>query len=1151
MGNVTTKAIAKVAAVATGLAMATSMLAFAPMAQAASLTASQVQSILGLLSSFGASAATIANVNAALTGAPVTTTTTTTTSSTTFTRDLTVGSTGADVTALQNALKAGGYMTANATGTFGPMTKAGVIAWQKAAGISPAAGYFGAKSRAAFGGAVSTTPGTPAPVTAGSGNGLKVMLATDSPNNVALVQLQSSGDLAHFTFANPTGADIKVTSLTMKRIGVSVDSALSNIYLFDGAARITDPAGISASTFSFNDSTGLFTVPAGGVKTVSVRADIAASTNGQQIGVQLTSVSSTGTLDSSVSLPISGATQTVSGATIAGTAFSTTPSIPNSLTVSPGNDITLFQSTVTVATRAALLRSITFENRGSTVDGDFQNLKLLVKGVQVGSTVSGTTNKKVTFDFTANPIRIETGNAQFRLVGDVVGGSGDTADFQIRRAVDAQFIDADLMQAEIVTGGLSGTADTIEGVDLSVTKANNSPSSNIAKDASSVKLASFEFRAIGDDLKVEQMKVIPTFVDSGSANVNLANGKVFLNGVQIGSTADLVESTGTTFTFGSQMVLTRGTTAIVDVYADAKQGDDTSLNLSTTVSVSVQVATADTEGVKSGNRLTTAISAVSGNTLTVSASSLSASKVGSYSNQSVVKGTNNFKLGSFTLLAGSNEGVNINTIAIAFAAVEASTLTNLRIVNSSTGAAFGSTKASIAGAAADNSFSGNINIAASASATFDVYADVKSSAGIGAISATTVSVATGGPGLVTGNSVVIAPAATLQTMTVVAGGTLTAAVNTGGTPADAIVVGGTSMVKLGSFSFLAANSDVTINKLIVKVPTNSASAVSQITLKNATTGAILKQQGFDLTASGSLAFSTSTFTGLGFLVPAGLSRAIDVYVDVAPITTNNKSLSGQAIYVNIDTNEGVEYTDGAGNLTTTLTGTPTDLSSDGTNVGVAYVRKSVPTLSTDGTTSTSFALINADASNVDIGRFTVTADTHGDVDWGKVVFNMTKSAAVLLGATTTIKVYDVTGNAHTVVGGTFATTTDSSVSGNEMFTSAATSGIIDFRPSVVQTVPAGTSKIYQVETTISGLATTKSVSLSIAGPSTGANAAQNLSDASGAVGAALTATTVPSFAWSDWSDSTTHFTDPTGATDWINDYLVKTTSLTIGTRAEP
>lgn len=67
----------------------------------------------------------------------------------TFTRDLTIGSTGADVTALQTWLIARGYsIPAGATGYFGTQTRAAVSAYQAANGISPTAGYFGPITRA-------------------------------------------------------------------------------------------------------------------------------------------------------------------------------------------------------------------------------------------------------------------------------------------------------------------------------------------------------------------------------------------------------------------------------------------------------------------------------------------------------------------------------------------------------------------------------------------------------------------------------------------------------------------------------------------------------------------------------------------------------------------------------------------------------------------------------------------------------------------------------------------------------------------------------------------------------------------------------------------------------------------------------------------
>lgn len=153
---------AKVTAVAIGVTMAASMFSLAPMAHAAGLTPAQVQAILSLLSSFGADAATIANVNVSLTGGtpsapPITSSIPSAASpGCAFMKDLMVGSSGADVTCLQNILKARGYMTANPGGYFGPATQAAVMAWQKSKGIVPATGYFGAKSRALFSGSVST-----------------------------------------------------------------------------------------------------------------------------------------------------------------------------------------------------------------------------------------------------------------------------------------------------------------------------------------------------------------------------------------------------------------------------------------------------------------------------------------------------------------------------------------------------------------------------------------------------------------------------------------------------------------------------------------------------------------------------------------------------------------------------------------------------------------------------------------------------------------------------------------------------------------------------------------------------------------------------------------------------------------------------------
>src|SRR3989338_5992595 len=94
-----------------------------------------------------------------------------------FTRDLTIGAKGDDVTCLQNYLTGTGHFkfSGGATGYFGSVTRAAVAAWQAGNGVSPAAGYFGSISRGKYSTLVVVTPPppgpgpTPGPTPAGTG----------------------------------------------------------------------------------------------------------------------------------------------------------------------------------------------------------------------------------------------------------------------------------------------------------------------------------------------------------------------------------------------------------------------------------------------------------------------------------------------------------------------------------------------------------------------------------------------------------------------------------------------------------------------------------------------------------------------------------------------------------------------------------------------------------------------------------------------------------------------------------------------------------------------------------------------------------------------------------------------------------------------
>ncbi len=135
-----------------------------------------------------------------------------------FTRNLTVGMGGADVSALQQFLIDQSFLKIETpTAYFGPLTRTALAAWQTSAGISPSAGFFGSLSRAKLSAVVplavipiiavpsviasSTIPAAPA-AAAASGTGLPMRMIIPTLNVVANVQF--NGLKPDFTLEVPT-----------------------------------------------------------------------------------------------------------------------------------------------------------------------------------------------------------------------------------------------------------------------------------------------------------------------------------------------------------------------------------------------------------------------------------------------------------------------------------------------------------------------------------------------------------------------------------------------------------------------------------------------------------------------------------------------------------------------------------------------------------------------------------------------------------------------------------------------------------------------------------------------------------------------------------------------------------------------------------
>ncbi len=212
MTSTTSNVIAKIAAVVAGLGLVATSFAFAAPAAKAQTTDLQAQ-ITALLAQIATLQAQIGGGASA--GASVN-----------FSNNLTVGSTGADVSALQKWLISKGHViAAGATGTFGAQTKAALMAYQASAGISPAAGYFGPITRAkvnAMGGAMTGGDTAVTSALAGTGRFTSVSSLGDTTSDIkegdAMAQVigvsayATDGDVSvqrvdvEFTIANSGGS---------------------------------------------------------------------------------------------------------------------------------------------------------------------------------------------------------------------------------------------------------------------------------------------------------------------------------------------------------------------------------------------------------------------------------------------------------------------------------------------------------------------------------------------------------------------------------------------------------------------------------------------------------------------------------------------------------------------------------------------------------------------------------------------------------------------------------------------------------------------------------------------------------------------------------------------------------------------------------
>ncbi|MBI1975270.1 MAG: peptidoglycan-binding protein [Parcubacteria group bacterium] len=921
-----------------------------------------------------------------------------------FSRSLYVGVSGDDVMCLQKYLNGAGYQIASSgagspgseTQYFGSLTKAAVAKWQAANSVSPAVGYFGVISRAKYDslfGVVPPVPGvSPVPVVSGA---LNVSLEPSVGGTV--VADTTSGDgaqaLAEVLKLRFSGSG-KVTQLKLHRIGVSADSDFSNGYLYDGDVRLAEAPAVSSNYFTFTNSAGLFSIA--GSKVISFKIDVAngiSSGKTFQFGVLATSdiVSDAATLGGAV--PFHGPEWRTATVGDLGKLTATTSAPSADATVDAGStDYEVWKFTLQANDQNISVPYLKFTMVGTADYDAVQNLKLYVDGVQVGSAVPlMNSDKSVAYSF-ASPVAITSGVTKtLSLRGDVVKGSNRNFYFQIQNASDIVAKDMGygvlikVNQADVwnIVKPPSDVEITINAGSLSIQKSANSPTGPLADGATNLELGRFDFKAVGEDIKLSTVTV-------RFASTSIKNLKLTVDGVQIGTTiATAASATNHAFNPGGSFVVQAGKTKVLVVSGDLTH-DDTAAN--SLIQAILMAGSANALRQSSGSTFNAPSSNTNANSITVTSGSLSVVKNVSVANIATVKGASGIVIGSWLITAPTDQGVNVTSFAINNGTGSPGLGSGFDTMSLwSGGVQLGQTvnsPSSATGTAQTFSLGTSLNVPAGQAKQIDLKANVITNADAAwaggsddLVKVTTVNTT----GVVT-NSAVNKTTDTLgQTLNILSAATLTIKNEAAPTaPSSQYLVAGDTGATLHAWKFSVDNSeDVNVNRVEVRESHSDDTPGNLRNIKlfvdgvqiGATVPAFT-----DGTASANTALFEDTANGL-FSIVKNTSKTLVVKADITPNTDATFSADANGIFMRINIATGTTATattnvsgkgKTSGAFVTLLNACSDEATCDGNSMKVV---KTKPTFSLVAPSSTTL-YPTADA---EIMRFRITAHAAEDV----------------------------------------------------------------------------------------------------------------------------------------------------------------------------
>ena len=372
------------------------------------------------------------------------------------------------------------------------------------------------------------------------------------------------------------------------------------------------------------------------------------------------------------------------------------------------------------------------------------------------------------------------------------------------------------------------------------------------------------------------------------------------------------------------------------------------------------------------------------------------------------------------------------------------------------------------------------------------------------------------------------------TMTMTGNGTLTVTLDAS-SPSYAVAAGGTSNVTLGVLRFSGVNEAMRLDRVSLEMTgvdaTSSPGNISQVTLWDGATqvGTAI----FAGTRHATSTISTTVNSGAGVVIPANGYKNLVVKGDLAAIGTSQAGKQGALIQVDYD---GADTT---GTRAIGLSSGATVNHSSTADTAVSGVRtfRSYPTIAKLAVPTT----VLTTGSNVDLYRFSITANASGDVGLYQLTVNIATSTYSAANGTTSVtglKLYGFTDASFSsgISGFTSGLLSDGAVATQVLDGDNAMT--IDQSSLDKVTIPAGTTYYFKVIGTVAQNAGTTASVGSVTTRISGDSAYPVINDVGNLMQQAATASTgSTSDAENDfiWSPNATT-TSATSNHDWTNGY---------------